>query len=220
MPPETFELSPLFDYAATLIWATTGALMAARRGYDLVGVLAIAFVSASGGGLVRDGLFLQQGPPAVLRSPVYLGIVLGAGLTVQLFGRTVQRLERLATPIALFDALGVGVFAVVGMQLALATGVGGAGAVLVGCVNAVGGGVLRDLLLNREPELFKPGTLLGSAVMVGCVVNLAIVRLAERPIAAAWATIAVTFVIRVASVRLGLRTTTVPGVYVPPERPN
>jgi hypothetical protein len=53
-----------FDLGASFIWAVSGALLAAGRGYDLTGIYAIALVSSTGGGLLRDGLFLQEGPPA------------------------------------------------------------------------------------------------------------------------------------------------------------
>ena len=55
-----------FDFAATFLWASSGAVLAAQRGYDLTGIFAIALVSACGGGLLRDGLFLQAGPPMLV----------------------------------------------------------------------------------------------------------------------------------------------------------
>ena len=65
---DNFVLPGFLDYGATLSFALSGALLAARRGYDLSGVIAIAIVSGTGGGLLRDGIFLNQGPPALVTS--------------------------------------------------------------------------------------------------------------------------------------------------------
>src|SRR5512145_2701234 len=85
----SFELPVFFDYPATFIWALSGALLAARLRLDPTGVAIIALVTAAGGGLLRDGLFLQAGPPALLRTPVYIiliavatAIVIAAGPVV------------------------------------------------------------------------------------------------------------------------------------------
>ncbi len=172
-----------FDFGATFLWAASGAVLAARRGYDLTGIFAIALVSACGGGLLRDALFLQAGPPVLVRSPVYVVLTLVASLATwrvgaALHGRLPSAVRRLTE---LADAVGLGAFAVVGMRLALAASISVAGAMLVGVVNAVGGGVLRSVLLHRTPRVFRPGeltalaafggTLLYAALAVGLRVN-------------------------------------------------
>ena len=90
MDPHVFLLPSFFDYGATFLWAVTGALMGARRGYDFIGIFILAMVSSTGGGLLRDGVFLQDGPPVLVRSPVYLVIVLGGAVLVLLFGGRVE----------------------------------------------------------------------------------------------------------------------------------
>src|SRR6188768_4215887 len=90
-----FTLPPFFDYAATFRYAISGALIAARRRYDLAGILALALVSSTGGGLLRDGFFLQSGPPLLLRSPVYLALIAVATALVALVGPRVTRLPLL-----------------------------------------------------------------------------------------------------------------------------
>jgi uncharacterized membrane protein YeiH len=79
-----------FDLVASFIWAASGALLAARRGFDVTGIFAVALVSSTGGGLLRDGLFLQAGPPALVRTPAYVVIAGGAALVVWLFGKRVE----------------------------------------------------------------------------------------------------------------------------------
>jgi uncharacterized membrane protein YeiH len=158
-----------FDFGATFLWALSGAVLAARRGYDLTGIFAIALVSSCGGGLLRDALFLQAGPPMLVRTPTYVMLTLAASLLTWRVGESLQ--GRLPKPIVrlteLADAIGLGAFAVVGMRLALAVSISVAGAMLVGVVNAVGGGVLRSLLLHRTPRVFRPGELTALAALAG-----------------------------------------------------
>jgi uncharacterized membrane protein YeiH len=157
------------DVGASIIWATTGALRAAKRSYDLVGLFAIALVSSTGGGLLRDGLFLQVGPPVLVRTPVYIGIAAVASLHVWAFAHRLQRPSAFDRAAAIADAVGLGGFAVVGMQLATALNVSVLGTLLIGVVNAVGGGLLRSLLMHEVPDVFRPGHWMALAVLPGCV---------------------------------------------------
>ena len=112
-------------------------------------------MSSTGGGLLRDGLFIQDGPRVLVRTP-YLWLIAVGVLVVVVFGGRVARMPRLCKGIVLIDAAGLGAYAVVGMDRALAAGFSLPGVVVVGMVNAVGGGILRDVLLNTEPDMFKP----------------------------------------------------------------
>lgn len=216
---ETFQLPAYFDYGATFVWAVTGGLAAARRGYDVAGITALALVSATGGGLLRDGLFLQDGPPRILRTSAYLLIVGVAVLLVLLLGRYMTQNRLLPRVAMLADALGLGAYAVVGIQLALAAKISLPGCVLVGVVNAVGGGILRDVLSREEPEIFKPGQLMALAALAGCLTYLFLTQLLHLPAtAAALGSILLTFTIRAISVRYGLTTHSLPGVYTPPQK--
>src|SRR5215203_891974 len=105
MPDSIFTVQTLFDYAATFAWALSGALIAARRGYDVFGLTVVALVSATGGGLLRDGLFLQNGPPALARTPEYLLIVLAAVLLVRVIGGWLNEQRYLQPMIEIVDAL-------------------------------------------------------------------------------------------------------------------
>jgi uncharacterized membrane protein YeiH len=207
---ETFQLPLVLDYSATFIWAASGALVAARHKFDLVGLCGIALVTACGGGLMRDGLFLQNGPPALVQSPWYIALALLGALAVYVFGRKFYQSKRFAVVIGLADALSLGAFAVVGMQKSLGLTV--LGVILVGVVNAVGGGVLRDVLVRREPLVFKPGTLNVTAALAGCGVYVALGNwtLFDEN-ARALATIAVTFALRAASIWFNLHTEAVSG---------
>ncbi|MCC7022291.1 MAG: TRIC cation channel family protein [Thermomicrobiales bacterium] len=202
-----FHLPLWFDYGATFIWAITGALLAARRQYDIAGIAVLAFVSATGGGLLRDGIFLQIAPPLVLRTWVYMALVVAAASAVHVAGGHIQRIPLFDRTIAIVDALGIGGFAVTGVQLSLLAGLGPPAAAFVGVVNAVGGGMLRDLFLQREPGIFKPGPPVALAALAGAILYLALTLGLEMggALAGLISVIAV-FLIRVSALRYGWRT--------------
>ena len=110
---EQFHLPIIFDLGATFIFGITGALAALQRGYDFIGLFALAFASGVGGGLLRDGLFIQQGPPAVTVDSRYIVAITLASLVGLLFRHGVTRLTKV---IALVDALGLGAYAVSGYR--------------------------------------------------------------------------------------------------------
>jgi uncharacterized membrane protein YeiH len=196
-----------FDMIASAMWAITGALLAAKRGFDLSGIFAIALASSTGGGLLRDGVFLQAGPPHLVRSPVYIAIAACAALVVWRLGGRIQRVALLQRAITWADALGLGGFAVVGMQLARLAGVSVPGVMLIGVVNAVGGSVLRSVLISEIPEVFRPGELVAFAALGGCVVYIGLIDgfALDKQIAAIPA-VATVVALRLTSIRYRLRT--------------
>jgi uncharacterized membrane protein YeiH len=200
-----FDLPIGFDLLATAAFALTGALAAVRRRYDIVGVFFLALISGLGGGLLRDGLFIQSGPPAAFLDARYLQIVAIAALCGVLLRERVQRFGRL---IALLDALGLGAYAVFGTQKALGADLAIPAALLVGVLNAAGGGILRDILVRDEPLVFKPGQFYVLVALLGSVVFVIashLFQLAAQP--AAFLAIAVTFAMRLLSLRFDWRTT-------------
>lgn len=210
MAVQVFTVPLYFDYGATFLWGITGALVGARRGYDLSGVAALALISSTGGGLLRDGFFLQNGPPALLQTHIYLLIVAAAALLVFAVGAKLdhyRQYRHFSGLVQVVDALGLGAYAVVGMQLAIDSAISLPGVVLIGLINAVGGGILRDLLTRQEPEVFKPGTLTVVAVLISCFVFLILEKgFGFSPYVAAWPTIITAFAIRLISVRYNVRT--------------
>lgn len=217
MKNEAFILPAYFDYLATFLWAISGALLGARKGYSIPGILTVALVSSVGGGLLRDGLFIQNGPPAILRTPVYLSLIAVAVAIILLFGQYIQRFRYFHPAVGLVDAIGLGAYAVVGMDRALVAGLSLPAVVLVGMVNAVGGGILRDVLTGREPAMFRPGTLEEILALVGCVFFVILARFLSVALStAAWLTIALVFLLRAIAVRYRIRSRPVRGFA--PER--
>jgi uncharacterized membrane protein YeiH len=186
-------------------------LSARGAGYDVIGVFILALVSATGGGLLRDGLFLQDGIPMLLRSPVYLTIVAIATASVMVFGKKVPSLPWFQRIVDVVDALGLGAYAVVGMNMSAVKGLSVPAVMLVGMVNAIGGGILRSVISGREPHFFRPGKLEAVAVLIGCAVFMLLrTGTSIGPTAAAWITIVTVFIVRLASLAYGVTTRAVP----------
>ncbi len=199
-----FELPLYLDLFAVFLMAATGAIEAIRREFDLVGLLGLSLATGVGGALMRDGIFLQAGVPAVVRNHDYLYVVAAAALACTVFGRRAVLSQRL---VALVDAAALGAYAVVGMEKSLAFGLDFAPAVLVGTVNACGGGLLRDVLTREEPLVFKPGQFYALAALIGCLTYPFLRQsLALPPLVAALITIGVTFLLRVLAITRNWRT--------------
>ena len=192
-----FELPFGFELAAVFLFAITGALLAIEQRYDFVGVFLLALISAVGGGLVRDGFFLPPGPPLVLQDERYLYAVSLAVLFCLVFG---DHLNRFRLVFLLVDALGLGIYGVVGAQRALGFGLQPLPAAFVGLASAVGGGVLRDVLTRKETLLFKPGEFYILAAAIGMAVFLGLIQSHQLPPsrAALWS-IGATMLLRLAA---------------------
>ena len=158
----------VLDLAGTFAFALNGALTAVRAArLDIVGVVTLGMITALGGGILRDVL-LGALPPATFSDWRYLVVAAAGGLVAFVLS---GRLDRLALPITVFDALGLSLFAVTGAGRALALGAGVGQSILLGTITAVGGGTLRDVLVRRVPsvlssELYAIPALVGAAVVV------------------------------------------------------
>ena len=203
MPGVSFLLPIWFDLAAVFLFALTGVWAATRRGYDVVGAFVLAFVAGVGGGLLRDAIFLQE-MPVVMKDARFLYAVFVALVIGILLQRVAERFELL---IAYVDALAIGVYAIYGANKSLVSGVPPEAAVLVGLCNAVGGGLIRDVVVREEPLLLKPGQLYVLACLVGCAgfVILSHHYGVEVQLAA-WSAIGVTMLLRVLAIRFNWRT--------------
>jgi uncharacterized membrane protein YeiH len=134
-------------------------------------------------------------------------LVVVAASAVSLAGSRIQRIPLFEKTIAVVDAFGLGGFAITGVQLSLAVGLSEPAAAFVGVVNAVGGGVLRDLLLHRDPAIFRPGPPAALAALAGCVIYLGLIRgIAIGGAVAGTISVIAVFVIRIAALRYGWQT--------------
>jgi len=192
-------LIPLWaDLLAVGIGALQGAMFAAQfrdRRLDLLGVAIIGIATGFGGGLLRDILLGEQ--PAALQSNWYLPVATGAAL----LGMLLERIfSRLAGFITVLDALTIGLFGAIGTTKALAMGLPAVPAIFVGSLSAVGGSILRDLLLNLPIAIMQVGSLYAVAALVGGASLVASVALGLDVFVAAIICVAVTFGVRVLAV--------------------
>lgn len=160
-----FTIPLWLDLTAAFAGALSGATAAARRRYDIIGAMVLAIAAGLGGALMRDGMFIQDGPPVVLRNESYTAVCVGTALFMPLLNRLSSRATRFALDWT--DSLALGLYGIIGTQTALGSGLGIGPSVLVGIINAVGGGVVRDLLIHEEPMVFKPGNYYAASVAGG-----------------------------------------------------
>jgi uncharacterized membrane protein YeiH len=156
----------VLNLAGTFVFGLSGGLAAVRAKLDLFGVVVLAAVVGLAGGIIRDVLIGT--PPATFRDWRYLAAAAAAGVVCFFAGRALERAER---SVMIFDALGLGLFAVTGATKALQFGLGPLQAILLGTITGVGGGMLRDVLLRAVPTVLREGlyaipALLGATVLV------------------------------------------------------
>lgn len=141
----------LFDITGTTVFAISGALTAAQKRFDLMGVSIIAFVTALGGGTIRDVL-IGAHPVGWMQSKWFLVAVVIGVLLAYIFHK---RLQYLRKTFFLFDAIGLGVFAIGGLEKALSFNIDPVYAIMCGVITGTMGGLLRDVLCNDVPLIFR-----------------------------------------------------------------
>lgn len=134
-----------------MVFAISGALAGRDKKLDIFGIAAVGFITAIGGGTVRDVL-LGSTPVGWMNDLIYL-IMIGSGVVISMFfSRAVLKLRR---TFFMFDTVGIAVFTVLGLQKALTLGVHPVIAIMMGMVSAVFGGVIRDIVCNDIPLIFR-----------------------------------------------------------------
>jgi uncharacterized membrane protein YeiH len=160
---ETLRVPAAVDLAAIVIGALTGGLLAAREGFAVSGVLLLAVSGGLGGGLIRDVL-LAEGPPVALTNPAYLPTVAVTAAVTFYFSGWLSRLTRL---LVVLDAVTLGFFTVIGAQKAQLAELPSASVVFIGTLTAVGGAMIRDVLLAQRADIVQPGPYNAVAALIG-----------------------------------------------------
>lgn len=160
----------VLDLIGTFVFAISGGIAAVRVRLDIFGVLVLAFAASVSGGIIRDVL-IGAVPPAAITDWRYLSVALVAGLFVFFWYPHSKYLYQRRNILLIFDAAGLAVFAVAGTLKALALGLNPVMAALLGMLTGIGGGIVRDLLINQIPtvlrsELYAIAALAGSSVVV------------------------------------------------------
>lgn len=154
------------DLLGTTVFAISGAMAANRSGIDIFGATFTGFVTAIGGGSLRD-IFLNLRPIWVDDSNYLIAILVGVIISII----ANKQLYRLARTLTFFDALGIGFFCVVGVQKSLTYESSQTAAVILGVFSAVMGGVIRDTLMNETPLIFRK-EIYATACLSGAIIYL------------------------------------------------
>jgi uncharacterized membrane protein YeiH len=162
------KLLVAFDLGGTFVFALSGAMAGVKHRLDLFGVLVLSFAAGNSGGIARD-LMIGAVPPAAINNWRYVAVSILAGLITFYWYRTINRLS---SPVLVFDAAGLALFAVAGATKALAFHAGPVAATLLGMLTGIGGGMVRDVLVREistvlRTELYAVAALAGASVVVG-----------------------------------------------------
>ncbi len=157
------------DLAGTFLFALEGGLVGIAAGLDPVGVLVLAFLTALGGGLIRDVL-IGALPPSAVSDWHYAAIVLAAAAVVWGFHSALFVVPPMML-IAL-DAAGLALFAVAGTDKSLDRGIHPLVAIFLGTVSGVGGGALRDIVINEVPRVLRTDIYASAACLAAIIVVL------------------------------------------------
>ena len=204
MHPLVFNatLEEVLNVVGAFVFAISGALLAVRKNYDIVGMAVLAEITAIGGGVVRD-LLLGAVPPAAFTDRLsFLMPLVATGLTF-FFHRQMNRIQ---AAVLVFDAAGLAVFCVAGAAKALAYGIGPVQAVALGAISAVGGGIIRDVLANEQPAVLRSDSeLYAVPAVLGATIVVALRHAQLYGSLAASLTVLFVFALRVAALRYGWR---------------
>jgi uncharacterized membrane protein YeiH len=141
----------VIDILGTFVFAISGVMAAVERRFDLFGTIILAFVTAIGGSTLRD-VMIGQTPVGWMKSDIHVWVILLA-LPISYF--FLKQLQRMRKTFLLFDTIGIGLFTILGLETALDAGLSPVIAIMMGVVSAVFGGVIRDVLSNQVPLIFR-----------------------------------------------------------------
>ena len=166
----------LLESAAVVTAALSAMITAAKKEMDLVGVYILALVASFGGGAIRD-LILDRRPFFFVQRWVYVVLIMALCIPFVYSRRLYLWSRTLVARADIIDALGLGFFTVSGTALAVRAGMPAVICALLGVVTSSGGGVIRDLVINEIPQLFKHGRLQSAAALVGASIYLGLLHL-------------------------------------------
>jgi len=174
--PDTGLTVPLFiqilDLFGTMAFAVTGAFRAIEHGFDIVGIIILATITGVAGGVLRDIVFGVV-PPLAITNPLYLIITVTTAFALFFLYRTLKKHWNLFLK---FDAIGLGVFTVIGATFAYnLVGLNFLAMAFSGLITAIGGGILRDVFVNDTPivfvkELYATASFVGVVTFFGLLV--------------------------------------------------
>ena len=201
----------LIDILGTIAFAISGVLVAMDKKLDLFGIFIISFVTAVGGGTLRD-MLIGNTPVLWMREPIYITVIAGSVIFSVIF---VKQLKYLRRTLFLFDTIGIGLFTMLGIEKGLAADLLPVMCIALGTITACFGGVIRDMLCNEIPVIFRRKEIYATACIMGGISYFILVLL---PFDAAYAYVGAIMIIiitRLLAVKFGIA---LPNIYRKIER--
>ncbi len=205
MVPFELTVGEIITICGTFSFAVSGAFAAMQKRLDAFGVLIIAFATSVGGGTLRDVL-LGDTPVFWLKNANYSLLILVTGILAMIFWKKIKSLK---ITLFLFDSLGLGFFTVVGLQKGLTYDLSPGICVALGTVTGCFGGIIRDILLNNIPLIFRKEIYATACIIGGCVFLL-LSYFGVEAVYVKIISVTVVFLIRIVSVKYNL---TLPRIY-------
>jgi uncharacterized membrane protein YeiH len=196
-------LQTVMEYAGVIAFAISGALVASRKRMDIVGVVMLGSIVAVGGGTIRD-ILVGDLPVFWVNDPTFVIVgALTALMTIPLARSGTLAVMQHYNLVQLSDSAGMALFVVTGANVALAAGAGSLAAAIVGVISGVGGGIIRDVLANRIPEVFTLGHFRASGAFAGALLYVLLLGTSVSHLVAALLSVALIFGFRSLSIFLG-----------------
>lgn len=193
------------DILGTIAFAISGVLVAMEKKLDLFGVIIIAFVTAIGGGTIRD-MLIGNTPVLWMREPTYVIVILSTVVLAILFSKQLRRLRK---TLFLFDTIGIGLFTMVGVEKGLSAELLPIMCIALGTITACFGGVIRDILCNEIPVIFRK-EVYATACILGALSYFLLRKLPLTEEYAYIAAIAIIIVVRIVVVKFKI---SLPNIY-------
>ena len=188
----------ILDMIGTFSFAISGAMVGVKKNMDLFGIIVLGIVTAIGGGTIRE-VFTGEFPPFAFRQDIYFYLAITGSLITYLF---MNQLQRIKSVVLLADAVGLGTFVTIGVTSALAVDITPTGAVVLGTISAIAGGMIRDVLAGEIPFVLTRDFYAVSCILGGIVYLVMAGLEAPQNITIAVVT-SVVIVLRVLAIRYG-----------------
>ncbi|PHR61200.1 MAG: hypothetical protein COA43_04270 [Robiginitomaculum sp.] len=206
-----FEIEPahlvrILDLLGTIVFGISGGVLAIRKKLDMFGVIVLALCAGLAGGVFRD-LVIGASPPKAFQHGEFAFAAMSGGLLAFFALPLFSKLER---PIFILDAMGLGLFAVSGCSIALSAGLAPMASIVLGVISAIGGGIVRDVLVGRVPVVFITGDIYAFAALGGASLYFGLLKLEISELIASILAVLFVFFLRVFSVRFKWKAPTSP----------
>ncbi|MCW2626570.1 TRIC cation channel family protein [Mycobacterium sp.] len=204
-------LQIILNYAGIAVFASSGATVGVRKGFDLFGIATLGVLTGVGGGVLRD-LLLDRSPYSIQHWPNIAVAVLAVAIAT-VFARVLMRMN---AAVLVLDAIGMGFFATSGAAIAVDAGASWFAAGMIGMLTAIAGGMLRDVIAREVPYVMGPDDLYAIPAMLGAATYVAIDYFGPQWIGVAVGTILATL-LRLAALAFHWRLPTGPRELIAPE---